>query len=170
MRKLTKPEFPAQLLQIPDPPEHLYIEGALPPAGATILCVVGARKNTQYGKDICEKLIGSLRGKNVSIVSGLALGIDTIAHKAALAAGLHTLAIPGSGIGPDVLYPHSNRKFAKELIKAGGGLLSEFEPDFVSTPWAFPMRNRIMAALSPSGINNRSREKVGDAHHRPIGC
>lgn len=161
MRKLKKSEFPPQVLQIPDPPEQLYIEGTLPPTGATILCVVGARKNTQYGKDICERLIASLRGKNVSIVSGLALGIDTIAHKAAINAGLHTLAVPGSGINPDVLYPQSNQKFAEEILKSGGGLLSEFEPNFVSTPWAFPMRNRIMAALSHAVLIIEAEKKSG---------
>jgi DNA processing protein len=161
MIQLTHSEFPPQLLQIPDPPERLYIEGTLPPPGATILCVVGARKNTQYGKDICEKLISSLKGKNVSIVSGLALGIDTIAHKAAIANRLHTLAVPGSGIGKDVLYPMSNRKFAEKILESGGGLLSEFEPDFVSTPWAFPMRNRIMAALSKAVLIIEAEKKSG---------
>jgi predicted Rossmann fold nucleotide-binding protein DprA/Smf involved in DNA uptake len=72
-------------------------------------------KILSMAKIFVRSLLPVLRGKNVSIVSGLALGIDTIAHKAALAAGLHTLAVPGSGIGPDVLYPHSNRKFAKDI-------------------------------------------------------
>src|SRR5688500_3437302 len=98
LRKLSREEFPPQLWEIPHPPTQLYIKGMLPPAGSIILAVVGARRNTQYGKDVCEKLIESLRGKNVSIISGLALGIDTIAHKAALHAGLHTLAVPGSGL------------------------------------------------------------------------
>ncbi|MDQ3014623.1 MAG: DNA-processing protein DprA [bacterium] len=161
MHKLHKKEFPPQMLQIPEPPEQLYIEGTMPPPGSKILCVVGARKNTQYGKDICEKLIASLRGKNVSIVSGLALGIDTIAHKAALANGLHTLAVPGSGIGKDVIYPHTNRRFAQAILESGGGLLSEFEPDFISTPWAFPKRNRIMAALSHAVLIFEAEKKSG---------
>lgn len=161
MIRLKPDQFPSQLLQIPDPPEHLYIEGTFPPPGAKILCVVGARKNTQYGKDICEKLIASLRGKNVSIVSGLALGIDTIAHKAAIANELHTLAVPGSGIGKEVIYPHTNRKFAQTILESGGGLLSEFEPDFISTPWAFPKRNRIMAALSHAVLIIEAEKKSG---------
>lgn len=161
MIRLKPDQFPPQLLQIPDPPEQLYIEGILPPPGAKILCVVGARKNTQYGKDICEKLIASLRGKNVSIVSGLALGIDTIAHKAAIANELHTLAVPGSGIGKDVIYPQTNRKFAQTILESGGGLLSEFEPDFISTPWAFPKRNRIMAALSHAILIIEAEKKSG---------
>ena len=79
---------------------------------------------TRYGQEACEKLITGLAGYPISIVSGLALGTDTCAHKAALAAGLHTLVVPGSGLNDDVLYPKSNRGFAKEILKAGGGFLS----------------------------------------------
>ncbi|MBX4198539.1 DNA-processing protein DprA [Candidatus Parcubacteria bacterium] len=161
MKKLKKKEFPEHLLQIPDPPDQLYLEGTLPPAGSKILCVVGSRKNTQYGRDVCEKLISSLRGKHVSIVSGLALGIDTIAHKAALAAGLHTLAVPGSGLDRKVIYPHSNRRFADTILESGGGLLSEFDPDFTSIQWAFPKRNRIMAAMSHAVLIIEAERKSG---------
>ncbi|MES2437151.1 MAG: DNA-processing protein DprA [Patescibacteria group bacterium] len=161
IRKLEKHEFPYQLLQIPQPPEHLYIEGMLPKADAKLLCVVGARQNTHYGKEVTEKLIASLAGKNISIVSGLAMGIDTIAHKAALKAGLHTLAVPGSGLNRKVLYPSINKNFADEIIKSGGGLLSEFEPDFVSTMWAFPKRNRIMAGLCHAVLIIEAEKKSG---------
>ena len=159
--KLDKNQFPKKLLEITDQPEQLYIEGTMIPEGNKVLCVVGSRKNTHYGKDTCEKLIASLKGKPVSIISGLAIGIDTIAHKAALAAGLHTLAVPGSGLNRNVLYPHSNRNFADEIIHAGGGLLSEFEPDFISTVWAFPMRNRIMAALADAVLIIEAERKSG---------
>src|ERR1700722_3680635 len=94
--KIPKKDLPEQLKQIPDVPDGLYIRGALPPKDTKLLCVVGARGYTQYGKEICEKLIGGLKGRNVAIVSGLALGIDVIAHKAALENGLLTVAIPGS--------------------------------------------------------------------------
>ncbi|MDQ3076688.1 MAG: DNA-processing protein DprA [bacterium] len=161
IRKLTKEEFPPQLLHIPDPPKDLWLDGNLPPIDTKILCVIGARKHTQYGKDVCEKLINSLRGKNISIVSGLALGIDSIAHMAAINAGLHTLAVPGSGIGRDVLYPSTNRRCADTILESGGGLLSEFPPDFVSTPWAFPKRNRIMAALSHAVLIIEAEQKSG---------
>ncbi len=99
--------------------------------------------------------------KNVSIVSGLAIGIDTIAHKAALKAGLHTLAVPGSGLDRKVLYPSVNRTFADTIIEKGGGLLSEFEAEFISTPWAFPKRNRIMAGLSHSILIIEAEKKSG---------
>ncbi len=161
LRKLTKEEFPIPLMHIPDPPKDLWLDGNLPPEGAKVLCVIGARKFTQYGKDVCEKLIDSLRGKNVSIVSGLALGIDSIAHTAAMAAGLHTLAVPGSGIGKDVLYPSTNRRCADKILEAGGGLLSEFPPDFTSTVWAFPKRNRIIAGMCHAVLIIEAEQKSG---------
>jgi DNA processing protein len=97
---------------------------------------------------VTEKLIAGLSGAPIAIVSGLALGIDAIAHRAALKAGLPTIAIPGSGLNPDVLYPHTNQGLAEEIVKANGALLSEFPPDFQATPWGFPQRNRIMAGIS----------------------
>jgi len=103
---------------------------------------------TRYGQEACEKLIMGLAGYPISIVSGLALGTDTCAHKAALKAGLHTLVVPGSGLGDDVLYPRSNRGFAKEILSAGGGMLSEYAPDKASRIYYFPERNRIMVGLS----------------------
>ena len=101
MRKILKPkDFPALLKQIPDQPERLYMEGELPPEDAIYLAVVGARRFTTYGKEACERIISGLNNKNRQfvIISGLAIGIDGIAHKAALKSGLKTIAIPGSGL------------------------------------------------------------------------
>lgn len=148
IRELERTEWPKQLLEIPQPPERLWVRGALPAPGTKLLTVVGSRAMTRYGQEACEKLILGLAGYPVSIVSGLALGVDTCAHKAALAAGLHTLVVPGSGLGDDVLYPRSNRAFAKEILKAGGGFLSEYAPDEVSRAHFFPQRNRLMVGLS----------------------
>ena len=161
LRKLSRKEFPPRLLEIPDAPDKLYLLGNMPPEDAKMLCVVGARRNTEYGREVCEKLVSSLKGKNVAIVSGLALGIDTIAHKAALASGLFTLSAPGSGLNDKVLYPHTNLSFSKKIIESGGGLISEFEPDFKSTQWAFPMRNRIMAGLSQAVLIIEAERKSG---------
>jgi DNA processing protein len=101
-----------------------------------------------YGKAVCDHLIRGLRGYPIVIVSGLALGIDGIAHRAALAAGLTTVAVPGSGLHASVLYPSAHRPLADEILNHGGALVSEFEPDFHATTWGFPQRNRIMAGLS----------------------
>ncbi len=161
IRELEKREWPAQLLEIPQPPERLWIRGSLPPTGHKLLTVVGSRAMTRYGQEACEKLITGLAGYPISIVSGLALGTDTCAHKAALSAGLHTLVVPGSGLGDDVLYPRSNRPFAKEILKAGGGMISEYAPDEPSRVHFFPERNRIMVGLSDAVLIIEAGQKSG---------
>jgi DNA processing protein len=161
MHKITREQFPAQLLEIPQVPEHLYVVGNMPPPDYKLLCVVGSRHYTQYGKDATKKLIASLAGKNVAIISGLAKGIDTIAHQAALDAGLLTFAFPGSGLNDDVLHPQQNVELAHDIIDAGGGLISEYEPDTVAATWTFPQRNRIMAGFSQAVMVVEAGEKSG---------
>lgn len=161
IRELEKSEWPGQLLEIPQPPERLWVRGAMPPAGHKLLAVVGSRAMTRYGQEACEKLITGLAGYPISIVSGLALGVDTCAHKAALAAGLHTLALPGSGLGDNVLYPRSNRGFAKEILERGGGMLSEYEPDEASRVFYFPERNRLMVGISDAVLVIEAGQKSG---------
>lgn len=148
IRELNKKEFPAQLLEIPEPPEKLYIRGELPGPNTKLLCVVGSRRYTNYGKEVCEKLIAGLRGYDVAIVSGLAIGIDGIAHEAAINTGLKTIALPGSGIAVTSIHPVAHVGLAKKILDCGGCLLSEYEPDFKATRYSFPQRNRISAGLS----------------------
>lgn len=148
IREMKKKEFPSQLMEIPQPPEKLYIRGQMPGPETKLLCVVGSRRYTNYGKETCEKLIAGLRGYDVSIVSGLAIGIDGIAHQAAINNNLHTIAMPGSGINVDAIHPMSNLGLAERILESGGCLLSEFEPDFKATRYSFPQRNRLTAGLS----------------------
>ncbi len=147
IRDLPKEDFPPLLNEINDPPKSLRILGELPKT-EKYLAVVGSRKYSEYGKAICEKLIEGLSGYSITIVSGLALGIDSIGHKAALKAGLPTIAIPGSGLSEKVLYPSSHRNLAKEIIENGGCLISEFDDDHEAYPHDFPRRNRIVAGMS----------------------
>jgi DNA processing protein len=161
IRELEKEDWPAQLSEIPQPPQKLWLRGTLPPVGTKLLTVVGSRAMTRYGQEACQKLITGLAGYPISIVSGLALGVDTCAHKAALAAGLHTLALPGSGLDDNVLYPRSNRVFAKEILAAGGGLLSEYAPDTPSHVRYFPERNRLMVGISDAVLVIEAGEKSG---------
>lgn len=147
IRDLPKEDFPPLLNEINDPPKSLRILGELPET-EKYLAVVGSRKYSEYGKAICEKLIEGLSGYSITIVSGLALGIDSIGHKAALKAGLPTIAIPGSGLSEKVLYPSSHRNLAKEIIENGGCLISEFDDDHEAYPHDFPRRNRIVAGMS----------------------
>lgn len=162
MGTLTKKQFPPLLSEIPDAPKQLYYRGTLPDWNANkFLCIVGSRKYSGYGKEVCEQLIAGLSGYPVVVVSGLALGIDSIAHKAALKAGLKTIAVPGSGLDWNVLYPASHINLAKEIINAGGALLSEFAHDFKATPYSFPQRNRIMAGMSHAILVIEAEKKSG---------
>lgn len=161
IRSLMPNDFPRRLREINDPPKKLYLRGTMPPEEAHFLAVVGARRYTPYGKDACERLIAGLAGQPIVIVSGLALGIDSIAHRAALSAGLATVAVPGSGLADDVLYPPANRHTAEKILEAGGALVSEFEPDFRATPYSFPQRNRVMAGLSDAVLVIEAEAKSG---------
>lgn len=161
IRELDKKEFPKRLLQIADPPKTLYVRGKLPAEDNKFLCVVGSRKYSEYGKQAVEKLLAGLRGYPIVIVSGLALGIDSIAHRAALDAGLITVAVPGSGLDLKVLYPASHKQLAEKIVASGGCLLSEFEPMFRPTAYSFPQRNRIMAGLSDAVLIVEAELKSG---------
>lgn len=154
-------KFPRRLQEITDPPRKLYLQGTLPPEEHKWLAVVGSRKYSNYGKEAVETLIAGLQGYPIVIVSGLALGIDALAHKAALHAKLRCVAVPGSGLDRTVLYPSTNRNLAEEILKAGGALLSEFEPNFQATAWSFPQRNRIIAGLSDAVLVVEAEQKSG---------
>lgn len=147
IKTLSKKDFPPLLKEIPDPPKELRIIGDFPKT-EKYLAVVGSRKYSEYGKAVCEKIIEGLRGQSITIVSGLALGMDAVAHRAALKAGLPTVAIPGSGLSEKVLYPSTNQGLAREIVESGGALISEFADDFRAALYSFPQRNRIMAGIS----------------------
>lgn len=161
VRQLKPAEFPPPLREIPEPPEALYIEGNLPAPEFVYLTVVGSRRVSAYGAEACEKLISELAGYPVCIVSGLAIGIDTIAHKAALDAQLPTIAWPGSGLGRDVIHPPSNKRLADAIVEAGGALMSEFPPDYPAGLHTFPRRNRLMAGLAKAVLIIEAGEKSG---------
>ena len=155
------PAYPASLKEIPKPPKHLWLEGSLPPPGTKLLTVVGSRALSAYGKEACESLIAGLAGYPVSIVSGLALGADGCAHRAAMRAGLHTLAVPGSGLAASALYPRAHLGLAKQILEAGGSLLSEHEPEHAPRIYDFPSRNRIMVGLADAVLMVEAGERSG---------
>ncbi|MHB8651955.1 MAG: DNA-processing protein DprA [Minisyncoccota bacterium] len=160
-RKILPSEFPARLLEINDPPKSLWVQGTLPPMDGAVLCVVGSRKATSYGRDACRFLLEGLANSGTVIVSGLALGIDAIAHETALGIGLPAVAVPGSGLDDNVLYPQQNMGLAKRILAAGGALISEYEPTTHAALWTFPKRNRIMAGLSQAVLIIEAEEKSG---------
>ncbi len=161
IEKILPNQFPNALREIPQPPEALWLRGRLPIEGTKLLAVVGSRALTRYGREACEMLIAGLAGYPISIVSGLALGADACAHKAALRAGLHTIAIPGSGIDNSSIGPRSNVGLAHQILDSGGALLSEHEPGYLAHPHDFPSRNRIMAGLADAVLIIEAGPKSG---------
>lgn len=166
IQKLDPRQFPPLLKEIPDPPKSLYSKGVIPGGILTnsemkYICIVGSRKCTNYGKDACREIIRGLRGYPVVIVSGLAFGIDSIAHEAALEYEISTIAVPGSGLNADALYPKHHFHLAEQILASGGALLSEYEPDLKAAPWCFPQRNRIMAGLCHATIIIEAELKSG---------
>ncbi|OGZ44770.1 MAG: DNA protecting protein DprA [Candidatus Ryanbacteria bacterium RIFCSPHIGHO2_01_FULL_48_27] len=154
--------YPEQLQHIPLPPTLLYMKGALLPANTkTIVAVVGTRMATSYGREACRTLVEPLAKAGIPIISGLAAGIDTEAHKTTLAAKGYTAAVLGSGIDRGVLYPSSNKRLADEIVANGGALISEYPPHFKASTWTFPLRNRIIAGLSSAVLVIEAREKSG---------
>lgn len=158
---LEKKSIPTSLLRIPQPPKKLYICGELPDKDTVYLAVVGSRKCTTYGKDSVRKLILGLKGYNIAIVSGLAMGIDALSHEAALEAGLTCVAFPGSGISESAFFPPTSIDLAHRIVKAGGCIVSEFPPEMKSTNYMFPMRNRLVAGLSKAALIIEAEEKSG---------
>lgn len=141
---ISDPRYPQRLREIFDPPVVLYARGRLELLDWLMLAVVGTRRSTPYGLAATERLAGDLARAGLAIVSGMARGIDSAAHKAALAAGGDTVAVFGCGV--DVVYPTENRKLAAEIAEKGL-LLSEFPMGTPAYPQNFPIRNRIISGM-----------------------
>ncbi len=161
LKHLSPADFPPLLREIPDPPKELWVRGELPAPAHKWLAVVGSRACTPYGKQVVQHLIGGLRGYPVVVVSGLAYGIDAEAHKTALDVGLTTVAVPGSGLDWNVLYPKANVGLSREILAAKGALLSEFKPETRAADYTFPQRNRIMVGLTHATLVIEAKERSG---------
>lgn len=145
---LNEPDYPALLKEITDPPHTLFVRGVLPQGEQPSLAVVGTRTLTTYGLQACQDLVQPLAAQGMIIVSGLALGIDGTAHQAALDAGGRTIAVLGSGIDKEHIYPTAHQRLSEKIIASGGVIISEYPPGFLPTQYSFPERNRIIAGLS----------------------
>ncbi len=147
--KIYKHSYPNTLKNIHLPPNKLYVRGTMPSdPNHKYLCVIGSRNFSSYGRDVVNRFLSGIRGYPVSIVSGLAIGIDSLAHEAALNAGLHCIAFPGSALDWDSIYPRQHTDLAKRIVASGGALVSQWEVGYETGTWAFPYRNRLMAGLS----------------------
>lgn len=152
--------YPAILKQIHTPPGALFWRGA--PLDSRIwIAVVGTRKMSTYGKNATNQIVSGLVAQGAGIVSGLALGIDGAAHKAALANNGKTVAVLGSGIDDASIYPPSHKNLAEQILLAGGALLSEFPPGTKGLPHHFPQRNRIIAGLCRATVVVEADRKSG---------
>lgn len=156
--KIDDDIYPSILREIYNPPCELFYKGKLELLKKTCIAIVGTRRNTDYGEFIAEKIVEELAILDIAIVSGLAKGIDTIAHKAALKNNLPTIAVLGSGINN--IYPKSNNGLAAEIEKKGL-ILSEYEDLTEPIDFQFPQRNRIISGLSIAVIVIEAPEKSG---------
>jgi DNA processing protein len=155
---VTDPKYPQRLRNISDPPTYFYYSGTLEKLNKPCLAVVGSRQPSDYGRRITRAIVGELAASGVTIVSGLAFGIDSAAHDSALGSGGATAAVFGNGL--DIIYPAGNRKLAEEIRKAGC-LISEFPKGTKPEPYNFPVRNRIISGLSEGVLVVEAREKSG---------
>ncbi|MEK7085920.1 MAG: DNA-processing protein DprA [Patescibacteria group bacterium] len=151
--------YPAQLKQIHNPPQELFYKGDLETLKKTCISIVGTRRNSDYGEELTRQIVKELSVLDIAIVSGLAKGIDTIAHEAALQNNLPTIAVLGSGI--DNIYPRQNFNLSKEIIKANGLIISEYAGTAEPSKFNFPQRNRIISGLSIATIVIEAPEESG---------
>ena len=152
-------DFLQILSGIAKPPKSLYFIGRLPEIRQPSLAIVGSRKPTAYGKEVTHRFAHDLAKRGVIIISGLALGVDGIAHQAALDAGGTTVAVLGNGLAS--IYPASHRQLARQITSQGGALLSEYEPDAPARGHQFLERNRIVSGLSDAVLITEAAIRSG---------
>ena len=156
---ITDPDYPKRLLNCPDAPILLYFKGQALLHANRMIAVVGTRGCTRHGVQSTEEIISQLSEYGVTIISGLAIGIDTVAHRSALRHGLETLAVLPLGL--DAIYPAINRPLAREILRHGGGLLTESMSEHHGDAYLFPRRNRIVAGCCDAIIIVESGRKGG---------
>lgn len=153
-------EYPELLKKIPDPPEVLYVRGKILPKE---MCfgVVGTRRCSSYGKQVALEIAGDLAEAGLTIVSGLAPGIDTFSHQATIENNGRTIAVLGTGIDEKSIYPQSNVKLARKILELGGCLISEYPPGTPGWKTNFPKRNRIISGLSLGILVIEAKKRSG---------
>lgn len=154
----TDPDFPDLLNQIPDPPSLLFYQGALQ-QHENAIAIVGSRRETRYGREQAYQIAKDLAQAGVTVVSGLARGIDTAAHQGALDGGGRTIGVLGSGIKR--IYPKENGELAQRIVQTGGAIISEFAPTAEPLAFRFPFRNRLVSGLCQGVLLIEAREKSG---------
>ncbi|MCK9578375.1 DNA-processing protein DprA [bacterium] len=154
-------DYPKKLKTIKTAPKLLYYCGVLPSDAEIGIAIVGSRIASIYGVRVCKEIGNDIANSNATIISGLAKGIDSIAHECAVSKGKRTIAVLGSGIDKSSLYPKENIRLAQEIIANGGLIISEYPPQSKPTRYSFPDRNRIIAGLSEAVLVIEARMKSG---------
>lgn len=157
---LQDKEYPAILKEIHDPPKELYIKGEITSQDKVAIAIVGTRKFTQYGKQVAYDISGNLAKLGITIVSGLARGIDAFAHEAALESGGRTIAVLGSGLDRESFFPSSNWSLSEKIAKQGA-IITEYPFGTRGTHFTFPQRNRIVSGLSLGVVVIEAPEESG---------
>ena len=139
--------YPKLLQEIKNPPETLYYKGKIL-ANDSCFAVVGTRLTSSYGKQVALEIVGDLAEAGLTIVSGLAPGIDTLCHQATIEKNKRTIAVLGTGLDKESIYPQANLKLAEKILETGGCLISEYPPGTPGSKFTFPKRNRIISGLS----------------------
>jgi DNA processing protein len=152
-------EYPERLKEIYDPPPVLWVRGTVSLLSRPAIAIVGTRHPSPYGTGVAEMLARDLAVRRLLIVSGMARGIDSCAHKGALAARMPTVAVWGTGI--DVIYPKENKKLAEDILATGGAIVSEVQMGTFPAPQNFPRRNRILSGLSVAVLVVEAGENSG---------
>ena len=147
---ISDPGYPQRLLNCYDSPTLLYYKGEADLNASKIIAIIGTRSHTEYARQVTEKLVKELASENITIISGLAYGVDAIAHKAALKNNLPTIGVLAHGL--DQVYPPDHTGLAKDMVKNNGGLLTEFRSKTKPDKHNFPTRNRIVAGMSDATI------------------
>ncbi|MCK9438724.1 MAG: DNA-processing protein DprA [Patescibacteria group bacterium] len=158
---IKEDSYPELLRNIYDPPPILYYWGDLKIDWNKSLSVIGSRHPSSYGQRVVKNIITELSDSGLNIISGLAIGIDSLAHEESLLNNLKTIAVLGSGLGQEVIHPKSNRRLVREIIDNQGLVVSEFSPRTPPWPQNFPQRNRIIAGLSNKTLVIEAGEKSG---------
>jgi DNA processing protein len=159
--KITDEHYPAELKKISNPPKTLYYRGEFLKPGELSLGIVGTRRASVYGKQVTLQLTSDLAHAGLTIISGLAPGIDTFAHQTCVENKKRTIAILGTGLDEKSIYPQQNLTLAQQIIQQGGCLISEYPPGTPGYPNNFRQRNRIISALSLGILVVEAKEKSG---------
>ncbi len=141
--------YPSRLAEIPQPPPVLYVRGAITPEDAWAVAIVGTRRVTAYGRQVADEIASGLARRGITVISGLARGVDAVAHQAALQAGGRTIAVLGCGV--DRIYPPENRRLAEQMMQQGA-VVSDYAPGVAPDSANFPPRNRIISGLARAVI------------------